>query len=264
MRWVLSVACLLVAAEIAGAAPSAPLDRVAVAPPAGARVPADAAFVDTDGEPVALGDYFGRGPVVLAPVYFSCPNICGVTLDGLALALSQMPLDLGRDYRLVAYSLHPGDTPADARDTRARLGRILGRESGAGGAFLTLADGREPTSARRVGDALGFRYAWDEASQQYLHAAGVFVLGSDGSFARWLSGVRFQPTDLRLALLAADDGRIADPAGRALMLCYRYDPGIGAYTPLIENALRVFGGATTFTVGGFIAVALWRERRRRP
>jgi protein SCO1/2 len=202
--------------------------------------------------------------VVLAPVYFSCPNICGVTLDGLALALSQMPLDLGRDYRLVAYSLHPGDTPADARETRARLRRILGLENGAAGAFLTLADGEEPTSARRVGDALGFRYAWDDTIQQYAHAAGVFVLASDGSVARWLSGVRFQPTDLRLALLAADDGRIADPAGRALMLCYRYDAETGTYTPLIENALRVFGGATAFTLGGFIAVALWRERRRRP
>jgi protein SCO1/2 len=49
-------------------------------------------FRDENGRTVALREYFGKKPVVLAPVYFQCPMLCTQILSGLVSALK--PLDL--------------------------------------------------------------------------------------------------------------------------------------------------------------------------
>ena len=40
------------------------------------QIPADAAFTDENGRSVQLKEYFGKKPVVLAFVYFTCPMLC--------------------------------------------------------------------------------------------------------------------------------------------------------------------------------------------
>jgi protein SCO1/2 len=52
------------------------------------QVPLDIALRDETGKPVKLGDYFGKRPVVLSLVYYECPMLCTLTLNGLTSALS--------------------------------------------------------------------------------------------------------------------------------------------------------------------------------
>lgn len=47
------------------------------------QVPLDLLFQDEEGRPVRLGDYFGKKPVVLSLVYFSCPMLCTTAENGL-------------------------------------------------------------------------------------------------------------------------------------------------------------------------------------
>jgi protein SCO1/2 len=125
--------------------------------------------------------------------------------------------------------------------------------------FLT---GRE-ASIRALTDAAGFRYAYDEAIDQYAHPAAVTVTTADGRVSRYLFGIDFPPRDLRLALVEAGAGRIGTAVDQALLFCYHYDPATGRYGLVIMNVVRIAGVLTVAVLAGSIAVSLRRERRRR-
>src|SRR5215213_6669162 len=47
------------------------------------QVPLDLEFKDETGKTVKLADYFKGKPVVLSLVYYDCPQLCSLTLNGL-------------------------------------------------------------------------------------------------------------------------------------------------------------------------------------
>ncbi|MBL8659286.1 MAG: SCO family protein [Rhodospirillales bacterium] len=226
----------------------------------GAAVPAGAMFVDDEGQPVRLGDYFGRKPVLLAPVYYTCPNLCGVTLSGLFTGLRSLGWTPGEAFEVVAISIDPGETPADAAKAKSEALRILGRDGAGNGVHFLTGD---KAAIAAVTDAIGFRFAWDDRIQQFAHVAAVAVVAPNGILARWLYGVQYQPTDLRLALTDAGQGKVGSLSDQLLLLCYHYDPVTGRYGSIIQGSLRAGGLATFAALAGFIVVALRRERRER-
>ena len=125
--------------------------------------------------------------------------------------------------------------------------------------FLT---GRE-SAIRALTDAAGFRYAYDEAIDQYAHPAAVTVATADGRVSRYLLGIDFPPRDLRLALVEAGAGRIGTAVDAALLFCYHYDPATGRYGLVIMNIVRLGGLLTLAALITGITVSLRRERRRR-
>ena len=62
-----------------------------------AQLPLDAAFRDEMGRAVKLGDFFGDKPVILTFVYYDCPMLCTMILNGLAKALAVLTFDPGRE-----------------------------------------------------------------------------------------------------------------------------------------------------------------------
>jgi protein SCO1/2 len=68
------------------------------------KLPLDATFKDETGRSVALGDYFGRRPVVLAFVYYSCPMLCTQVMNGISSALKVMPFKVGQEFDVVLVS----------------------------------------------------------------------------------------------------------------------------------------------------------------
>lgn len=235
-----------------------PLEGVDFRQRLGAALPLEARFTDADGRPVRLGDYFGQRPVVLVMGYFDCPNLCGVTWRGLEESLQPLALEAGKDYAVVAVSIDPGEGPAEARSRRRAHLREWQRPDAAGGwHFLTGAEG----DIRRLAEAVGFDYRYDPAIDQYAHAAGLVVATPEGRAARYLFGVRFPATDLRLALVESSAGHIGSLADRLLLLCYRYDPATGQYGLLIMNVLRGAGVLTVVGLVGFVVTSRRRERR---
>src|SRR5579883_3004530 len=75
-----------------------------------AQVPLDLAFTDETGHGVRLGQYFREKPVVLALVYYECPGLCDLVLNGLTHSMEQISLNLGRDYEVVTVSFNPRET----------------------------------------------------------------------------------------------------------------------------------------------------------
>lgn len=224
----------------------------------GDRVPLDSQFRDADGRSVRLGDYFAGRPVLLVLGYYECPNLCGVVWQGLLQSLRPLKLQVGRDFDVVAVSIDPNEGSEIARLKRDTYVREYGRPGSASGwHFLT---GTE-ASVRRLADAVGFRYIYDPEIDQYAHASGVVLATPAGVLSRYLFGVRFSRTDLRLALVESSDGRIGTPVDQLLLLCYHYDPATGKYGLLIMNLLRGAGALTVASLLGFVVLSRRRERR---
>jgi protein SCO1/2 len=70
----------------------------------GQQLPADLVFRNEAGQPVRLGDYFGRRPMILTLVYYNCPMLCTLVLNDTLRAVRPMPLNLGDDFDILTIS----------------------------------------------------------------------------------------------------------------------------------------------------------------
>jgi protein SCO1/2 len=226
----------------------------------GETVPLDLAFTDETGRSVKLADYFGKKPVVLSLVYYQCPMLCTISLNGLAGALEVLSFVPGQEFEVVTVSFDPAETSVlAAAKKKAYMARYKRPEAHAGWHFLT----GPKQSVEALTRAVGFRYVWDEATKQFAHPAGLLVLTPDGKISHYLFGVEYAPKDLRLALVAAAGGRIGNVADQLLLYCYQYDPQAGRYSASILNLVRLAGALTVLGLGAFILTAN-RKRRAGP
>lgn len=222
-------------------------------------LPLDAEFTDETGRAVRIGEYFGTRPVVLAFVYYGCPMLCLQSLSSLAATLGVMAERPGEEFEVVNVSIDPRETPAMAREKKAHYVERSGNPSiGPRWHFLTGTDAQ----IRRLTQAAGFRYVWDEPTQQYAHPAGIVVATPTGHVSRYLFGIDYGPRDLRLAVLDASTETIGSPLARALLYCYHYDLSTGRYSLAIMRIVQVAGAATALSLGMLIFVWTRRERRQ--
>ena len=218
----------------------------------GESVPLDLAFTDEDGRAVKLADYFGKKPVVLSLVYYECPMLCTISLNGLAGALEVLSFVPGQEFEVVTVSFNPEETAAlAAAKKKAYMARYRRPEAHAGWHFLT----GPKESIEALTRAVGFRYVWDAATKQFAHPAGLLVLTPEGKISHYLFGVEYAPKDLRLALVAAASGRIGNLADELLLYCYQYDPQSGRYSASILNLVRGLGVLTVLGLVGFMLTA---------
>jgi protein SCO1/2 len=222
-------------------------------------LPLDTEFVDEHGRAVTIGAYFGKRPVVIAFVYYGCPMLCLQSLSSLASTLGVMSQNPGEDFEVVSVSIDPRETPEMAREKKAHYVQRSGKPSIANGwHYLT---GTE-TNIQRLTRAAGFRYVWDEPTQQYAHPAGIVIATPQGRVSRYLFGIDYGPRDLQLAVLDASEGKTGSVLARALLYCYHYDLSAGRYSLAIMRIVQVAGAATVISLGTLILVWTRRERRQ--
>lgn len=259
LRWLLLV--LLVAPALTMAEPVFdPFEQADIEQKPGAQVPLDLVFTDHLGETVRLGQLIGARPVILAPIYYNCPNVCGAQLSSLFNLLHAMPYELGEDYAVIAFSFDPSETSADATAERQRLARRWPALIDSGSVYFLTGDAE---SVVKLTETIGFEFAWDVGIEQYAHVSALAILDPAGRLVRWLYGLGYQPDDMRLALTDAGNGKVGSLGDQLLLLCYHYNPRSGGYDNWIVGALQVGGIGTALGLGGFIGRSLWRERRRR-
>ena len=223
------------------------------------QVPLALVFHDESGRSVQLGDYFGSKPVILALVYYRCPMLCPLVLDGLVSSLRVLSFTAGDQFTVVVVSFNPRETPEFAAAKKETALQRYARPGAEGGwHFLT---GEEQAIARLAG-AVGFRYTYDAAQDQYAHASGIVVLTPQGKIARYFYGIEYAPRDLRLGLVEAAANKIGSPIDQLLLLCYHYDPARGKYSAVVVDAVRLGGAATVLALGTFLVV-MWRRETRK-
>ena len=242
----------------AASAQDAPVD---VVERLGERV-ANALFWDSESHRVWLEDLTARGkPVVMTLIYFDCPMLCSLVQKGVISALNGTGLRLGEDYYGLTVSFSPRDTIPEAR---LRQGGYLQTLKNAGRAypahwpFVVGGD----TAIRTVADSLGFRYRFDQETQQYEHPAVSMVLGPDGRILRYLYGVETSPRDLRLAVVEASQGKVGTTLDRVILRCFKYDPASRKYHVYVMGVLQYGAGFFGVALLTLLGVLWWREIRK--
>ena len=159
------------------------LEKVGIDQKLNAQVPLDAVFRAEDGREVRLGDYFGKRPVVLSLVYYECPMLCTQVLNGAVAAFKVLNFNIGDDFDVVTLSFDPRETPAMASAKKETYLDKYGRPEGAKGWHFLTGD---QAAIDALTSSVGFRYAFDQESQQYVHASALMVLTPDGRVSQVL------------------------------------------------------------------------------
>ncbi len=233
-------------------------DKIGIDQKLGDKLPLNLQFKDSEGNDVVLDQYFGEKPIVLTLAYYECPMLCTQVLTSLLRAMNVLNFGVGVEFDVITVSVDPDETPELAAAKKSEyMANYHGRDGSTGWHFLTGAE----SQIQQLAESVGYRYEYDENTDQYIHASGIIVITPDGTIARYFYGIDYPPRDLRWGLVEAADGAIGNPVDQLLLLCYSYDPMTGKYGVYIRNSLRIGGVATLLALVSFVVVMLRRERR---
>jgi protein SCO1/2 len=259
MRYVFPIAWLFIVPFVRADSFGRPaiLEGIGITQQIGATVPLDIPFTDEHGRSVHLREYSGK-PVLLALVYYQCPSLCNLILNGVLRATKRLDFAAGDQFEIVAVSFDPREDHTIALPKMLGYVAEYGRSGGTNGwHFLTGVD----SSIQQLADSVGFHYRFDSASNQYVHASGIILLTPDGRVSRYFYGINYPARDLKFGLMEASGGKLGSPIDQVQLFCFHYDPSTGKYAPAIMHVLRAAGLATLGSLLFFVTAMLVRERR---
>jgi protein SCO1/2 len=249
------LSCLLLSSALQALPQDSLLENVTFHQYPGDKVALKSEWKNEMARPMNIAAFQEAKPMLLVLAWYECEGLCPVLLQNLLDALRAQSIP-SQDYRVVVVSIDPGENPATARKMRQHL------ELRAGGklsnwAFLT---GNE-TAIAQMSESVGFESSYDVKRDRYAHPAGVVVVSPDGEINRYLLGLRPSPNDVKLALVAAGEGRVGSVVHKILLRCYHFDPETGQYNLAVLRLLQILGVAfLLLLVAGFIYLQRRRSR----
>ena len=234
--------------------PPAAIRDLDVSDKLGFRVPTDVELFDSTGKTIEIGSYFSdRRPTVLLLVYYDCPMLCGLMLDKMNEIINGVEQTVGDDYRILVVSFDHTNTTEMARQMQERWHRAYDRGLDEVGQESYLFHTATAAEARRLADAVGFDYRFMPKSGEFSHPSVMYILTPDGTLSSYLSGLDYEPKQLRLALIDAADSKIARSIGDFFLpLCFTFDPEAGAFTLQAFRVMQVAGVLSIIGVAGLI------------
>lgn len=225
----------------------------------GATLPLDATFKDDAGKEVKLSDYFGKKPVLMNFAYYRCPMLCNMVLSGMVDGMKKMTWTPGNEFEVVTIGIDPREGPDLAKAKKeTHIEALKKPQAAAGWHFLT----GDAASIKKVSDAVGFKFTYNKATDEYAHQAGIFTISPQGKISRYLYGIEYSPKDLRLALLDASEGKALSLGDKLVMFCYRYDASAKGYVLFARNFMK--GGGYVIVAALFLLMgSLWRKEFKR-
>jgi protein SCO1 len=159
-------------------------------------------------------------PLLLTFVFAHCAGVCSPFLRSWAAA--DRSLDRGNAYARLVISFDPRDMPADMAMMAHHMG--LG-EHGGGWTFAVA----ESADVRRLSDAVGFWWDWDDRRQQYDHPA-LLAAVRDGRLVRLLVGGSITTASLNdlVREMSGEFVRSYPLPGRVSFRCVRYNAATGS------------------------------------
>ena len=228
------------------------------------QLPLDLVFRDETGREVKLGQYFGHKPVVLAFVYYDCPMLCTQVLNGMVTSFRVLPFQMSKEFDVVTISFDPRETPELAQKKKKVYVDYLPEKMRANAAngwhFLT----GDQANIDKITDAAGFRYRWDDKTEQFAHASAIMVTTPSGKLSRYYYGIEYPARDLRLGLIESSANKIGSPVDQLLLYCYHYDPATGKYGAVVMNIMRIAGVITLVVILAMLLLLGRTARRAAP
>jgi protein SCO1/2 len=227
----------------------------------GSEIPKGLVFTDSTGKTVNLSDLLSRKPTLLALVYYNCPNLCTLVLNGTVSSVADLRRTVGDGFQIVVVSIDPTETAVLAEQKKATYLKRYSRGKYQEQEWSFLVG--DQTNIERLADAVGYHYKYDPSIHQYAHGSGIMMVDSHGRLVRYFLGIEYPPEEIEKAVQLAQNGQVSSPLQQFILLCYCYNPLTGPYGYLIFTLLRVGAGLTVAGLAAFIFIQLRREAQRK-
>lgn len=239
-----------------------PFLSVSFKPELDVQVPLDLEFMGDDGIRSTLRERLIPGkPTILAIVYYRCPTMCNLVLNGLVETLKDIPAyQSGKDFTVLAVSFDAQETHVTAASKKKNYLTDLGDPDTEGWHFMV---GNE-AEIKTLTDAVNFGFKYDAVDDQFAHGSGLLILTPEGHVSRFLPGMVYPLMDTRLALVEASEGKIGTLSDKLALLCYDYDPETGKYGLLINRIIMIACLVTVAAVAWMIFSLIRLEKKRAP
>ena len=237
------------------------LQSVGIDEKLGDTIPLNTRFATSNGDSVYIADLFEEGkPVLLNPLYYDCPMLCGLVIDGVLDVANELAWAPGTEYTIISFSIDPSETHTLASEYKRRYINQLNKPDAQDGWYFLTGNKK---NIQQLVNAVGFEINEIEDTGEFAHAAAIMLLSPDGVITRYLYGIQYDEFSVRSALFEAADGKIGNTLTKVLMYCYQYDPNSNSYVPIAINFMKLGGLATLLFLGIFIGLLWLRERRKK-
>lgn len=223
------------------------------------QVPLTAEFKDESGKTVTLARYLGDKPVMLNLISYTCTEVCTAEAQVMQATLKELPFRVGKDFDIVTVSIDERETSAMAQAHKDENVKNYGhKESANGWHFLTGTQ----SSIKALASSIGFRYAFNPDTKEYVHPDGLILLTPQGRVSRYFYRLEYPVRDVKFGLIEASQNKIGSPLDKIAMSCFHYNPTTGKYDLLISRILQMSGIATVLGMALGIGIMLRAEKKR--
>jgi protein SCO1/2 len=218
----------------------------------GDTIPLNLTFLNENNDTVQLGDLINK-PTILSLVYFDCPGICSPLMKGISDVVTNMDMQLGKDYQIITISFNTKDTPEKAAIKKQNFVQKISKENRANWIYLT----GDESNIDAITNATGFRYK--AQGLDFAHPAAIIMLSPKGKITRYLYGTTFLPFDVKMAIIEAQKGLARPTISKILEYCFAYDPQSRTYALQVT---RIIGGFMLAILAIAIIVLFALNRKR--
>ena len=219
----------------------------------GKYLPMDAEFVTSENDTVALKNIINK-PFLLDVGYYNCPGICHPLLSELSWAVDRIKMNPGTDFQVVFLSFDPKEDYTIAQKWKKSYLKGMKRKMPPNSWYFLSGDS---VNIKKITDAVGFDYRPN--GRNFIHAGSVESISADGKISRYIYGSTFNPFDLKMALIDAQNDEVRPTSAKLLQLCFSYDPSGRKYS---LNVTRIVGALMILGLFSFFIVVVFKKKKK--
>ena len=228
------------------------------------KVEANIKFKDEHDQPFFLNKVFtGTKPVVITPVYFTCPLLCSYLLRGFISAINKEDkFKIGQNFDVLSVSMNHRETSKNAQKIKKAYISQLNYEKPEkelAAQHWHFLRGSEQ-DLKTFFNSVGFYYKKD--GQEFAHTAAIILLTPDGKVSRYLFGILFPEKDFRLSLIEAGRGKVGSVIDKLVLYCFHFDPAKRHYGLIAMNVMRIGGSIGAVIMFSILGVYFFRTHKK--
>lgn len=201
-------------------------------------------------------------PVILSPVYFSCPGLCNFHLNGLTEILKTLDWSPSKQFEILAFSFDAKENSKENNDLAGKKKqnyiKLYDRADTEKGWHFVTADQQ---TINELTNSVGFKFKWNEKVQEWSHASAAIVLSDDGTISRYLHGIQFETRDVKLALNEAANGKVGNIMDSVMLYCFKYDRHQSKYGLQVFRVMQLAGAFTVLILALWLVPVMIRAKR---
>lgn len=220
---------------------------------------------DDTGKKVLLSSYFHpHKPVLLSPMYYSCPGLCSFHFNGVIDSLKKIDWNPGDKFQVIAFSFDANENKPEHADLgakkKANYMKVYGRPGTENGFHFVTAD---QATIDKLMKAVGFRYKWNEKIGEWAHVSAAIMISPEGKITRYLHGIEFNPQDMKFALNETANGKVGNIVDSVLLYCFKFDQHQSKYGLQVFRVMQIAGGFTILLLAIWLLPVLFKARREK-